>query len=299
MVFEDKHAMSYDLYFTKPDISLEQFHEYFEGRPHCTAAGSQVCYENKDTGVYFLIAHGESGGEDPEEIPSTATLNLNYYRPHVFGLEAADEISAFVGHFGLSIHDPQTQGMDNGDFDKERFLHAWNHGNELGCLAVLSGENAPRDVFTLPGDRLENIWRWNLNKTSIQQGLGDGRFVPRIFLIEVEGRAASAAVWPDAIPELIPKVDYLAIVRNELAPRSFFGTRRKDTIFVPIRDLDPALEAYATADYALPAYMLPTVIIPTSLRDHVQKLKHTGIKGKGISLDQVLDEEIVNKHRKA
>ena len=287
--------MSYDLYFSKPCISQEQFREYFSQRPHYEVSDSQVSYQNEDTGVYFLIDYNEAEEEDPDVISSTASLSLNYYRPHVFGLEAADEIQSLIEHFGFSIHDPQNQGMGDEPFTKEGFLRAWNHGNEFGYSAILRGENAPQRLFTFPTNGLESIWRWNLQKTSIQKSLTEDIFVPRIFFMEIAGQVVSAAVWPDAISELIPSVDYLIIGRDELAPKPFFGNRKKDQIIVPMSEFTELLQGYATTDYALPSYKLPSPRVPDSIRERIRKLKTTGITAEGISSDQVLNEEIVNK----
>src|SRR5258707_1150922 len=80
-------CMSYDLYFTKPRITQEQFAAFFRGRRNYEVSDRQCVYENQDTGVYFIIDYNEQNGVDPEMIASTASLSLNYYRPHFFGLE--------------------------------------------------------------------------------------------------------------------------------------------------------------------------------------------------------------------
>jgi hypothetical protein len=41
--------------------------------------------------------------------------------------------------------------------------------------------------------------------------------VPRISFLRIDGKANSAAVWPDGIPTVIPPVDYLIIARRQLA----------------------------------------------------------------------------------
>jgi hypothetical protein len=119
--------MSYDLYFTNPRISKEEFLTYFRGRPNYELSDLQAVYQNEDTGVYFIFDYEESGTD------SVASFNLNYYRPHVFGLEAADELSAFIDSFGFAIHDSQIEGMADGAFSKEGFLKGWNAGNEFGA----------------------------------------------------------------------------------------------------------------------------------------------------------------------
>jgi hypothetical protein len=290
--------MSHDLYFTRPGITQEQFTGYFGQRRHCQVTSRQCVYHNEDTGVYFLIDYEPQNDTDSETPESTESLSLNYCRPHFFGLEAAEEIAAFVEHFGLSIRDPQVDGVEDGPFSKEAFLKAWNHGNELGYAAFLDGEKPLEQVWTLPGARLEAAWRWNFARSRVQEALGEDRFVPRIFFMNVGGRAASIAVWPDAISELVPEVDYLFIQRDELAPKSFLGMRKKDQILVPFEQFKPALEPCHRTGHALAAYELPAPTVPEDLRAQVRALQPTGITGEAIAADQVLNEEIVARFRR-
>jgi hypothetical protein len=149
--------------------------------------------------------------------------------------------------------------------------------------------------LALPGERLESIWRWNRAKAAIQESFGEDIFVPKVFFMGVSDQVVSVAVWPDAISELIPEVDFLFIGRDELAPRSFLGIRKKDEMLVPFSQLATNLAPYATSDYSLPAYRLPAPEVPENIRDGIRNLRPTGIDGEGIPIDQVLNEEIVAK----
>jgi hypothetical protein len=287
--------MSYDLYFTKPRINQEQFTAYFSSRPNYEVSDQQSVYQNEDTGVYFIFDYNEPGEDDPDSVDSTVSLSINYWRPHIFGLEAAQEISHVIDHFGFSIQDPQSQGMGDGPFSRDGFLSAWNHGNEFGYSAILRGNNSPEHVWTLPGERIEAIWLWNFHRADVQASIGEDRFVPRIFFMIVNRRVVSVAVWPDAISELIPKVDFLYVGRDELATRSIFGTRKKDHILLPFGDIESDLRPYQCADYSLTAYKLPAPTAPESLRSRIRALKSTGTTGEGLAVDQVLNEELVAK----
>lgn len=290
--------MSYDLYFTNPRISREQFTEYFSGRPSYEVSDSEAVYQNKDTGVYFVFSWSEGEEEDPEAIPFTACLNLNYFRPHAFGLECLEEVAAFVKGFGFSVYDPQNEGMGGGLFDMEGFLKGWNCGNEFAYSAILKGENSPERLFVMPGKHLESVWRWNSQKRAVQDSYSEDRFVPGVFFMEIVGEVATVAVWPEAISELVPHVDYLIVGRDELAPQPLFGSRRPDQIIVPIGDIEADLAAFRTSDYALPTYKLPAPCTPKPIRHRVRKLKQTGLSAERIRFDQILNEEIVEKYRK-
>ena len=47
--------------------------------------------------------------------------NLNYYRPHIFGMEAEPEVSGFVATFEPIIMDPQIGGMADGEYSRDGF----------------------------------------------------------------------------------------------------------------------------------------------------------------------------------
>lgn len=290
--------MSYNFYFTIPRITKQDFEIYFRGRSNYEIIESQAGYQNEDTGVYFLIDYNEPEEDDQEAINSTLILNLNYCRPSFFALEAANEISALIRHFGFSIYDPQNEKMGENLFSKDDFINEWNYGNEFGYSIALQSNNISEQVCMYPGKRLEAIWQWNFEKARVQDSFSEDRFVPHVFFMKTNQRTVSVAVWPDAISELIPEVDYLFIGRKELGPKPFFRKRQEDQILLPFHEIAPDLSAYATSEYSLPAYNLPAPTTPESLRKRIRNLKPTGITGEGISMDQVLNEEIVVKYKK-
>src|SRR5271168_4683376 len=115
--------MSYDLHFRSrfPDFrfTLDNFVDYFKVRPRYEIKGSQAWYSNGESGVYFSFEfneqneqNGDSGATDETDSKLfPVSFNLNYFRPHPFGLEAEPEAAAFVREFDLTVSDPQTSGM--------------------------------------------------------------------------------------------------------------------------------------------------------------------------------------------
>src|SRR5437870_7865493 len=103
--------MSYDLFFRGrvlgATLTRNNFAGYFTERRHYELKDSQAWYSNEDTGVYFAFDYNEPHpNDDADDETDTSllpvSLNLNYYRPHPFGLEAAPEVSSFVTHFDLT-----------------------------------------------------------------------------------------------------------------------------------------------------------------------------------------------------
>lgn len=289
--------MSYDLYFIDPEISLQEFQSYFESRSNYNVENTQAWYANEDTGVYFCFDYSGESEEAPEGHNGNVSFNLNFYRPHFFALEAEPEVRDFVNHFGLMIHDPQMHGMGEGKYDTEGFLRGWNHGNEFGYNAVLNSEAPPEIIHSRSGDELESIWQWNFNRKRIQNTFGEAVFVPRIMFIRIDGSVLTAAVWPDAIPALIPQVDALVIPRYELAPRRLFR-KKEDMCIVAIKKAFPLLEPFRAEGYAMPAFTLSYTAAPVDLSSFVKSLKPNAGQAEGVANDQVLNRELIEKFRK-
>lgn len=203
--------MSYDLFLKSESATLteDHFESYFSARPHYTLNSSQAFYENEDTGVYFSFDYA------PDEMGVVA-FNLNYYRPHFFGLEAAPEVGAFIAAFNLTIDDPQTDGMGEGPFSVDGFIRGWNAGNRFGYRAILSRDDRPA-TQVYPTSELERIWRWNLNRAALQNRMGEALFVPKFMFFKGGTQARSAVVWPDACPIFMPKADIVIVLRDELS----------------------------------------------------------------------------------
>ncbi len=219
--------MSYDLEFLVPKGSAAptpaDYRAHFRSRPWYTKKGRQFAYFNEDTGVYFsfdLAAAGAKGGRRRGPLPAGLYFNVNYCRPHVFGLEAAIELTALVERFGLQVDDPQEDGMGRGAWSVEGFLRGWDLGNLAGHAAAALGLAGPAPRLgsdSLPRARLEAAWRWNHGRRRLQAELGDGIFVPPVHFIRHEGLVRTLVGWGDAIPQAVPKVDLLLLIRRRLA----------------------------------------------------------------------------------
>lgn len=166
--------MSYDLFFRSrlPEsrFSRDDFVRHFTGRLRYEVKESQAWYSNEDSGVYFAFDYSERG-EDPDKEDETdsslipVAFNLNYFRPHAFGLEAEPEVAAFVREFDLTVSDPQMSGMGDGEYSTEGFLRGWNVGNTFGYRAILS-QDSGQTSLSLPSSQIEVLWRWNFGGTA-------------------------------------------------------------------------------------------------------------------------------------
>jgi hypothetical protein len=290
--------MSYDLYFHRRDgrpIPQVEFEAYFTSRPGFGGDGEPGWYANDDTGVYFQFLYADDRDLDEEGIearPATAAFNINYVRPHIFGLEAEREVTAFVRHFDLTVDDPQVSGMGEGEYSSERFLAGWNAGNEFGYRAMAGRAGASFADYVLPTELIESCWRWNIARGDLQRQFGEDLFVPRILFFAVNGRARSVCVWPDGIATALPRVDYLIVGRDELAPRRLFS-RRKDETLVEHSAAEPLLANFPMTDGAVPYRLLRYPVQPPNVVAFVKSLTPTPDPLTGIRVDNILNAELV------
>lgn len=291
--------MSYDLFFrpsrgTGP--SPEELLAYFDGRARYRIEGTEAWYQNDDTGVYFVFEVGDQEEEEAAGLVPVA-FNLNYVRPHVFGLEAELELARFVAHFDLLVRDPQTSGAGEGAYSAERFLRGWDAGNELACRA---GHRTPGDaeVRHLPRETLDRVWRWNYTRDELYEQLEQDLFVPRILFAEHDGRLKLAVVWPDAIATVLPEVDLVILGRQALAPRRMFRSRPDHAVvsFDAIRELISDFPlARGVWPYRTMAYDAP----PRRIADFVRRQPRLE-EGLGVvAPDAVLDSELFLRHHTA
>ena len=269
--FKRGQQMSYDLYLI-PQVAFgpEKFAAYFKPRPPYAANedGNEVRYWNEETGVYFTfslippLSEAEIREEvqlDPEladdkrwlaEQRSTRVLfNMNYMRPHVFGIEAEPEVASFIKAFKCKISDPQTDGMDQGAFSRDGFLRGWNAGNRFGYQVVLSRNELPvsEDLlaglltdfgcFAAPSQDIADVWSWNYRLIQYQatvEAKGHHVFAPRIMWgRELESEELIRfVIWRAGIATILPGEASHVLVGREvkskrLKARFGFGRRVK------------------------------------------------------------------------
>ncbi|MDX1959639.1 MAG: hypothetical protein SFU98_13775 [Leptospiraceae bacterium] len=287
--------MSYDLYLNSPDFSIEEFQSYFIDRKNYTLNDNQAWYENNDTGVYFYFSFNDSPTEDEEVEDYSLLFNLNYFRPHFFSLEAELELLNIINEFDFEIVDPQFNGMQGSKFTSTGFINAWNHGNESGYRIALDEKNTTEFVFAKPTNQLYDIWNWNFKREKRSAELEEDIFIPTIMMLLVDEMPYTAIVWPDAIPTFIPKVDYLYIPREELAPRKFF-TKQKDNCLVKFDKALEMLLPFKSYDYEMEAYKIPNISTPEKIKNFIMNLKPYTEKVSLLNFDKVLNLEIIQKY---
>lgn len=297
--------MSYDLAFLKPREQAgptpAELQGWFEGRPHYDLDQGEAHYSNEDTGVHFSFAlepdeDHEPAGDDGLA-PAGLSFNINYCRPHVFGLEAEAELSALVKRFGLFVDDPQNDGLGRGRYTPAGFLRGWNAGNLMGHT-LLFREDGPAgedegELDTLPAATLEAAWRFNYRRPALQERVGPDVHVSPVRLVRLEDAVCTLAIWGDAIPQALPEVDLLLLVRDALRPR---GQREEDTCLARFLDLKPLLRLARRLEHdGLLVHVFEQDPPPPELVAFFQAQAPFEDELEALSLEEVLTRELVEQ----
>ncbi len=225
--------MSFDLWFASKEIetvpNIRDVQEWFMNRTNYDPENindSQAMYENKDTGVYFIVEFGSVF--DPADAPDTkrsvfAVVLLNYLRPKFFAVECALEIQQFANRFGLEVCDPQESEDDFVAFDDKKFVASFSKHSRWAVKSM--GENHGFTPKLMPSEKLEVLWRWNFQKKDREAETNEDVFFPTMFVFEAGGNFSTGVVWPDGIPTVIPPCDSIYIHWDELAQKSVLGLR--------------------------------------------------------------------------
>jgi hypothetical protein len=303
--------MSYDLYLFRrenaPPLKAKGFRAAFKGRPLFTVEGTRAGYHNEKTGVYFTIHY--SDGKDSEAHPGRECLhfNLNYFRSHVFGLEAEPPLSRLVRDLDLTVSDPQNEGMGDGEYTPDGFLRGWNAGNRFAHQAMLSLEGQGEQLLTqrhvLPAAVRRAAWEWTYRIDRLYDDLHDDDldvFIPQVMYVRCDGTLRTACVWPQLIPTALPAVDRVLVMRTELPPRFAEGVDTRHAL-VSWEEVRAAAEEFEVVpadgtglDYLLLDYGTAEEA-PDGLVELVRRSPAFGGTLQGVPADQILDEELVRE----
>ncbi|MFT3710775.1 MAG: hypothetical protein QM817_24385 [Archangium sp.] len=284
--------MSYDLFFSsKRDVSRDEIHGWLSKQPHAFPSDDRVGFENEVTGVYF--------GFDFSEDAALPAFNMNYFRPHTFGLEAEPLLTSFVKRFELDVDDPQMDGMAKGPYTPEGFLRGWNAGNRFGYRAILSHDRSTA-FKALPRATNHMVWTWNIERPAIQELMEDApelppAFAPSVFVVEDSaGVIFTLCVWTGDMPVFFPdSVDAFAIMTskgNAIVSRADVLSLCKPVVQWKADKKDSRGRTIGTS----------SVIIDTPSKAVFKQLeaKATARELTRLRIDQVLDRETLDEEAK-
>lgn len=218
--------MSYDLFFYKrkgQQVSENEIGDYLTSNLNpVNESGTQWFFENEDTEAYFSFDLNEPES-DPEAIEmfegfsdfdnTHFTFNLNYLRPNFFGIEAFQFVEKFMNDLDLLAFDPQSRTTDKPTkFQASELLDVWSKTN-----LASSADKFNEFGFTyIPIEKSDDTWFYNFHKQSMQDKLGDGYYVPKVFLFKtkVGNKAITLTTWTEHIPIVVPPADYFLLTKK-------------------------------------------------------------------------------------
>jgi hypothetical protein len=272
--------MSYDLFFEAgPGKSLDKktFAAWFRGRPRYEVANGQAVYQNEETGVYFIFDEPDDG---------VVAMNLNLFRPHTFGLEAAREFEPFAKAFNAGVIDPQQDAEGPQPFARDAFLRSYNAANEFAHRSMLAEQPS---IHTWPSRRIRDVWKWNYTRPSGEEQEKTGYFVPGIFAADINGELCSLALWPPQCAIVLPEVDAV------LVPLAQDGKAAEQMALVPWGEVLPVAKPYQDKFDGMPRYRMDNEpAFPPEVAAFLGvKRKATG-ELNGVAHDEILDRELVD-----
>jgi hypothetical protein len=304
--------MSYDLSLYRREGAgplKEEFESYCKSRSCFTVDGTHVGYGNDKTGVYFGFDYydgtGRTDADDPMAGREHIHFNLNYYRPHIFGLEAEQTLTRLVKALDLVVSDPQSEGMGDGEYTPEGFLRGWNTGNRFAHQAYLAleqrGEKIIGHQHVLPAKTLRACWEWTYGINTLYDRVHDDDidvFIPRVMFALCDGALRTLCVWPQLIPTALPAVDRILVLRDQLPAHLAEGTNTTRALVTWQQVCEAASgferESWKGLEYVLLDYGTAEEA-PDELIDFVRALPAYDGTIQGIATDQILDEELVRE----
>jgi hypothetical protein len=284
--------MSYELYFEAghgKSLDKKTFAAHFKKRKNYQAGKGQALYQNEDTGVYFIFDEPGADG--------IAAMNLNLFRPHTFGLEAAMEIEALVAAFAASVVDPQQDAEGPQPFAREKFLRAYNDANRFAYKSMIGEQGSEQGpIHTWPTKRIREVWHWNFTRPDEKAQEREGYFVPGIFAAQIDGRLASLAIWPPQCAIVLPRIDAVMV------PLAQTGKGAQGVALVPWAEIEPVVADYhesASSASGIARYRVNNEPDwPAEIATFLNTKRQPAKKIEGVAMDEVLDREVVEAARK-
>ena len=223
--------MSYDLIILSENAETmkKQIFDFLSQRPHNTPETSDIMYENEDTDVHFQwIFEPYFQDEEPVHEKEVGHLRLNYNRPTAFAKEAAIELQALSSALPISFFDLQENKIYDKFLSHEQLTKPYTK-HAQGAVSALINSNEEYELpQKLPRQALDAIWSWNYNRDQLYDSLNEDLFIPRVSLMQFDGKVQTYVIWGDGVPMLCPNVDLILSARSKTAPKAGFFGRRKD-----------------------------------------------------------------------
>lgn len=246
---------------------------------------SRAIYQNEHTGVSFALdldAH------------ALAVLRIPLGRAHPFGVEAAREAEGLCRALGLTVRDPQPDGVVGEEYSAAELRRGYERAN---AWAARSHGSMPDHVVSLDGlpvavpaprAAIARAWTWNDAVRERQERRGV-TFVADALHGWQDGRLVTFAVWGDAMSILLPQVDLVVLARDVLASQR----GRIERAVVPWSELPRG--AVTSEDVETPHAEYRHAEPPSELVRWFGALTPTGVPFRPVPFERLIDAEYLRE----
>lgn len=218
--------MAFDLLFFKNKtamINLNDVVQFFNQNPYFSTKPYDVdqylfIYRNPLSSVNFTISYNEQDELITDVVfdesfnYSYTIFSINYLRPSFFALEAMPIIEAFSKKLGLLIYDLQSLTEEKNNlkqYSLEYLIDSYNKNNEIASIEF----NKQLPLLYTSIEKSQYVYQYLQNKEHLEELYEN---VPDIDFMKnyQENNIYTVFSWDNAISTLIPKVDFVLIIRK-------------------------------------------------------------------------------------
>ena len=283
--------MSYDLNLykkKKQKISQEHIENYLDKLPHVTRENeTHWFYHNKETGCYCNFSYNTPEEDDRIEAfePFEDThffFHINYLRPQFFGKECFPILDQLLEELDLYVFNPQGDGEPK-KYEKGALEAEWGKSN----LSFSKSNFNECELSYLDMEKSDASWQFCYNRSHYESKLGFEYFVPDIFYVQKTGTKVveTFCVWPDHIPVVLPKVDYV-VVRKKV--KKFFITRQAEGL-VKYSDVIERLSDFFVEEEACQILHPNDAPKIAKLFNDLPLMDRLETYGEGVSVEQIVN----------
>ena len=239
--------MAFDLLlFSKKEevFNCDGVIEYLETHPLLTSrtvdgVNYAYIYRNELTGVYFVIHYNtttqlEESFHQNEQFSFTAFyFVMHYFKPTYFAIESIPFLVDLIKKFNLYIYNPQLN-LEDAKFEQyevEDLIESYVKNNEESAREY----HKQIPLKSLSKETSLYSYQYLLKMNDFEQQLGEPYLVPQIHFINhiPTNKIYSVITWADGIPVLIPKCDFILILK----PKKKFLLKKHQASLIPYTEL--------------------------------------------------------------
>ena len=216
-----------------------------DGRTWWSGSPERIIYDNTDSGCCFSIRLSGFPDTEPDNLalvagPDQVVARLRTLQPPVYPDEVGEELAGLVRALGLRMSLPDDPDPTPGPWSLSRVLLAWRTTHRRVLNDWLANPDRLR-VGRLPAARIKQVWEWNRRLRETDASEDEDVHVARVSYADLGAGILTWASWPNAIPILLPQVDFILAGEGFVVGEPISNVR---TTWVPWSSLSTIVARY-------------------------------------------------------